>query len=144
MTCRFEPCIFRNNGSVVQLEEQGSSKASVGGSNPSRITKINGVQSRGETRVLGTRGGRFDPCYPDKKISKTERYIPKNGYFCFIKLKIVMCPSGIGAILIRQFTGVRIPPSQHNVFVAQLVLEHLTFNEGVTGSSPVGDTILKI
>ena len=27
-----------------------------------------------------------------------------------------------------------------NVFVAQLVLEHLTFNEGVTGSSPVGDT----
>ena len=27
-----------------------------------------------------------------------------------------------------------------NVFVAQLVLEHLTFNEGVTGSNPVGDT----
>ena len=26
------------------------------------------------------------------------------------------------------------------VFVAQLVLEHLTFNEGVTGSNPVGDT----
>ena len=24
-----------------------------------------------------------------------------------------------------------------NVFVAQLVLEHLTFNEGVTGSNPV-------
>ena len=27
-----------------------------------------------------------------------------------------------------------------HVFVAQLVLEHLTFNEGVTGSNPVGDT----
>lgn len=36
----FESTVIRNNGSVVQLEEQGSSKALVGGSNPSRITKI--------------------------------------------------------------------------------------------------------
>ena len=43
MIRRFEPYIFRNNGSVVQLEEQDSSKVSVGGSNPSRITIINGV-----------------------------------------------------------------------------------------------------
>ena len=35
---------------------------------------------------------------------------------------------------------VRVRSILHNVFVAQLVLEHLTFNEGVTGSSPVGDT----
>ena len=141
MIRRFEPYIFRNNGSVVQLEEQGSSKASVGGSNPSRITIINGVQSRGETRVLGTRGGRFDSCHPDKKISKTERYIPKNGYLCSIKLNIVMCPSGLGTILIRQSTWVRVPPSQLNVFVAQLVLEHSTFNGGVKSSNLFGDTI---
>ena len=36
--------------------------------------------------------------------------------------------------------SVRVRLTLHNVFVAQLVLEHLTFNEGVTGSSPVGDT----
>ena len=39
----FESTVLRNNGSVVQLEEQSPSKASVGGSNPSRISKINGV-----------------------------------------------------------------------------------------------------
>ena len=50
MTCRFEPYIFRNNGSVVQLEEQGSSKALVGGSSPSRITK---------NRVVGQLVGRL-------------------------------------------------------------------------------------
>jgi hypothetical protein len=37
--------------------------------------------------------------------------------------------------------SVRVRLTLLNVFVAQLVLEHLTFNEGVTGSSPVGDTI---
>ena len=52
MTCRFEPYIFRNNGSVVQLEEQGSSKASVGGSNPSRITIINRVVGQLEGRHI--------------------------------------------------------------------------------------------
>ena len=36
--------------------------------------------------------------------------------------------------------SVRVRSMLQNVFVAQLVLEHLTFNEGVTGSSPVGDT----
>ena len=38
-------------------------------------------------------------------------------------------------------SGRRFEPSHlDKVFVAQLVLEHLTFNEGVTGSNPVGDT----
>ena len=36
--------------------------------------------------------------------------------------------------------SVRVRSMLQNVFVAQLVLEHLTFNEGVIGSSPVGDT----
>ena len=35
---------------------------------------------------------------------------------------------------------VRVLSTLLQVLVAQLVLEHLTFNEGVTGSSPVGDT----
>jgi hypothetical protein len=38
---------------------------------------------------------------------------------------------------------VRVRSTLHNVFIAQLVLEHSTFNGGVTGSNPVGDTIYK-
>ena len=146
MIRRFEPYIFRNNGSVVQLEEQGSSKASVGGSNPSRITIINnGQQTNWQVASFGMKTlCRFESCLPDKKFSKIERYIPKNGYLCSIKLNIVMCPSGLGTILIRQSTWVRVPPSQLNVFVAQLVLEHSTFNGGVMGSSPIGGTYVLV